>query len=89
MEQCSGPFSVEIVPGKHCDFSTYLAQRARNKSGACAEVKFPDYGKVLWSSGSRNGSTKAGKLGHSSTYLTQRERELSLALAQRCIFLNM
>jgi hypothetical protein len=29
MEQSCGPLSVEIVPGKHCDFSTYLAKTAR------------------------------------------------------------
>jgi hypothetical protein len=28
MEQCSGPLTVEFVPGKHCDFCTYLAKRA-------------------------------------------------------------
>jgi hypothetical protein len=44
MEQCYGPMAVEIFPEKHCDFSTYLAKRARAQSGACAEVKFPDYG---------------------------------------------
>jgi hypothetical protein len=43
MEQISGTLAVEIVPGKHCDFSTYLAKRARAQSGACAEVQFPDY----------------------------------------------
>jgi hypothetical protein len=48
-----------MVPGKHSDFSTYLAKRARAQSGACAEVKFPDYGTVLWYSGSRNGSKEA------------------------------
>jgi hypothetical protein len=40
--------AVEIFPRKHCDFSTYLAKRARAQSGACAEVQFPDYGKELW-----------------------------------------
>jgi hypothetical protein len=43
MEQISGPLAVEIIPGKHCDISTYLAKRARTQSGACAEVKFSDY----------------------------------------------
>jgi hypothetical protein len=51
MEQCCGPLSVEIIQGKHCDFSTYLTKRARAQSGACAELKFPDYGTVLWSPG--------------------------------------
>jgi hypothetical protein len=59
MEQSSCPQAVEIIPGKHCDFSTYLAKRAIANSGACAEVKFPDYGTVLWSLGSRNISRKA------------------------------
>jgi hypothetical protein len=43
MEHRSGPLTVEIVPGKHCDFSTYLAKRARAQSGAFEEVQFPDY----------------------------------------------
>jgi hypothetical protein len=54
MDQSSGPLSVEIVPGKHCHFSTYLAKRARAMSGAWAEVQFPDYGTVLWTPGCRN-----------------------------------
>jgi hypothetical protein len=28
MGQCCGPLAIKIFPGKHCDFSTYLAQRA-------------------------------------------------------------
>jgi hypothetical protein len=59
MEQTCGPLAVEIVPEKHCDFSTYLAKRARAQSGACAEVQFPDYGTVLWYTGSRNVSREA------------------------------
>jgi hypothetical protein len=59
MEQCSGPLAVEIIPGKHCDFISYLAKRARAQSGACAELQFPDNGTEMWSPGSRNGSRKA------------------------------
>jgi hypothetical protein len=44
MEQCFGPLAVENIPGKHSDFSTYLAKRARAQSGACAEVLCPYYG---------------------------------------------
>jgi hypothetical protein len=66
MEQCCGPLSVAIFPGKHCDFSTYLAKRARAQSGACAEVHFPDNGTELWSPGSRNVSKKHWDF---STYL--------------------
>jgi hypothetical protein len=54
MEQSCSPLAVEIVPGKHCDFSTYLEKRATAPSGACAEVQFPDYGTELWSPGTRN-----------------------------------
>jgi hypothetical protein len=54
MEQSCGPVSVEIFKGKHSNFSTYLAKRPRTQSFACAEVKFSDYGTVLWSPGSRN-----------------------------------
>jgi hypothetical protein len=59
MEQSCGPLAVEIFPGKHFDFSTYLAKRARAQSGECAEVKFPDYLTMLWSPNSRNNSRKA------------------------------
>jgi hypothetical protein len=63
--------AVEMVPGKHCDFSTYLAKRERAQSVACAEVQFPDYGTVLWSPGSSICSRKAGKHCDFSTYLTK------------------
>jgi hypothetical protein len=42
MEQCCGSLAVEIYPGKHCDFSTSLAKKARAQSGEVAEVQFPD-----------------------------------------------
>jgi hypothetical protein len=45
--------AVEIIPGKNCDFSSYIAKRAGAQTGACAEKNFPDYGTVLWSPGSR------------------------------------
>jgi hypothetical protein len=51
MEHSFGPLAVDIISGKHCDFRTYLAKRARAQSGASAELKFPDYGTVLWSPG--------------------------------------
>jgi hypothetical protein len=54
MEQSCGPLAVKIVPEEHCDFSTYLAKRAKVQSVACAEVEISDYGTVLWSPGSRN-----------------------------------
>jgi hypothetical protein len=74
MEQSCGLLSVEMVLGKHCDFSTYLAKRAIAHSGACAEEQFPDYGTVLWYPGCRNGSRKPGKHCDFSTYLTKRAR---------------
>jgi hypothetical protein len=43
IKQTCGPLAVEMVPGQHCDFSNYLAKRARAQSGAIAEVQFPDY----------------------------------------------
>jgi hypothetical protein len=43
MEQSCGPLAVEIVPGKQCDLSTYLAKEARAQCGAYAEMHFPDY----------------------------------------------
>jgi hypothetical protein len=58
--------SVEIIPGKHCDFSTYLAKRAGVQSGACAELQVPDYGTELWTYDSRNGSRKTLRFQHLS-----------------------
>jgi hypothetical protein len=58
-EQRCGPLAIEMVPGKHSDFSPYIAKRARDQSGACAEMQFPDYGTELWSPGYRSGSKKA------------------------------
>jgi hypothetical protein len=72
MEQSCDPLAVEMIPGRHCDLSNYLAKRARTMFGACAEVKFPDYGTVLWSHVSRNFSKKAGKRYDLSTYFTKR-----------------
>jgi hypothetical protein len=66
MEQCSGPLAEGMIPGKHCDFSTYFAKGVRAHSGACAEVQFIDYGTVLCSSGSRIGSKKALRFQHLS-----------------------
>jgi hypothetical protein len=77
---------VEIFPGKHCDFSTYVAMRTRAQSGACAEMQFPDNGTELWSLGSRNFSRKALRFQQLSL---PRERDLSLEHAQRCTFLIM
>jgi hypothetical protein len=34
MEQCSVPLALEMIPGKHCDFSTYFAKRTRAQSAA-------------------------------------------------------
>jgi hypothetical protein len=64
MEQSCCPLAVEIVQGKHYDFSTYLAKRAIAQSGEFEEVKFPDYGTVLWTPGSRNISRKAPRFQH-------------------------
>jgi hypothetical protein len=83
MEQCCGPLAVEIILGKHCDFSTYLTKRARVKSGACAEVQFPDYRILLLSPGTRNCSRKTGKHCDFSTYLTK-ESESSVWRMRRC-----
>jgi hypothetical protein len=82
MEQCSSYQAVEIDLGKHCNFSTYLAQRAITQSGACAEVQFPDYGTVLWSPASKNCSRKAGKHCDFSTYFTKGARDQFGACAE-------
>jgi hypothetical protein len=81
MEQRCGPLSVELFPAKHCDFSTYLAKRGRAQSGECAEVQFPDYGRVLWAPVSGNNSRKAGNHCDFSTYLGKRTRAQSGACA--------
>jgi hypothetical protein len=82
MEQCCGPVAVETFPGKHRDFSTYLAKRARAQSGSCAEVQFPDYGTVLWAHGSRNDSRKETAI---STSILPRELELSLSMRRGAV----
>jgi hypothetical protein len=79
MEQRYGPLAVEMDTVKHCDFSTYLAKRARAQSGACAEVHFPDYVTVLWSAGSRYFSRKHCDF---STYIEKRARDPSGACAE-------
>jgi hypothetical protein len=66
MEQCCLPLAVEVVSRKHCDFSTYLVQRARAQSGASAEVKFPYYGTELFSSCRRIDSRIALRFQHLS-----------------------
>jgi hypothetical protein len=66
MKQCCGSLAVEMIPGKHGDFFTYLAKRASAQSGAFAEVQFPDYGTEFWSPGCRNGSRKALQFQHLS-----------------------
>jgi hypothetical protein len=82
MEQSSIPLAAEKFPGKHCDFSNTLAKRARAKSGAFAEVQFPDYGTELLSPGSRNYSRKAGKHSDFNTYFTKRTRAQFVACAE-------
>jgi hypothetical protein len=81
--QFCGPLTFEIFPKKHCDFSTYLAKRASAQSGAWAEVQFPDYGTSC-------GPLSVENFQESTAIrapLLPRERELSLAHAQRCSFL--
>jgi hypothetical protein len=85
MEHSCGPLAVEIVPGKHCNFSTYLAKRARAQTGAFAEVQLSEYGTVLWYRGSRNVSRKALRF----QQISCQERELSLAHVKSCSFLIM
>jgi hypothetical protein len=85
MEQCCGPEALENIPIKHGDFNTYLAKRARAQSGACAEVRFPDYGTVLWS---LSGEMVPGITTISAPILP-RKREINLAHSQRCSFLIM
>jgi hypothetical protein len=83
MEQRCGPLAVEIVQGKHCDFGTYLAKRARAQSGTCAELQFPDYGTELWSPAVENFQESTAI----SAPILPKERELSLAHAQRWSYL--
>jgi hypothetical protein len=85
MEKSCGPLIVKMIPGKHCDFSTYLAKRARDQSGVCAEVQFPDYGTVLCPLAVEMVPLNIAI----SALILPRERELCLAHAQRCSFLIM
>jgi hypothetical protein len=82
MEQSSGTLAVEIVPEEHSNFRTYLAKRVRAQSGACAELQFPDYGTVLWSPGSSNGSKKAIRFQH----LSCQDSESLFCLMRRVAF---
>jgi hypothetical protein len=78
--------AVEMVPGNHCDFRTYLSKRARVQSGAWAEVHFPDYGTVLWSLAVEMVPGKQESSAISAPILP-RQREISLEHAQMCSFL--
>jgi hypothetical protein len=74
-----------MVPGKHCDFSTYLAKKVRAQSGACARCSFliieQRYGSL---------SVEIFRLNTEiSAPILPRERELSLAHSQMCSFLIM
>jgi hypothetical protein len=71
--------TVEMVPGNHRDFSTYLAKKARAQSGACAKVHFPDYGTVMWSLAAE---IVPGKHCDFSTYLAKGARAQSGACAE-------
>jgi hypothetical protein len=79
MEQSCDPISVEMIPGKHCDFCTYHAKRPRAQSFECTEVQFPDYGTVLWAYGSRNDSRKHCDF---SNFLAKRAQAQSGACAE-------
>jgi hypothetical protein len=73
------PWQEKLLPGKHCDFSTYLATRARTQSGSCGEVQYPDYGTELWSLAVE---MVPGKHCEFSTYLEKRARAQSGACAE-------
>jgi hypothetical protein len=79
------PLAVEIFPGEHCDFSTYVAKRARAQTVACADLQIPDYGTVLWSPGSRNCSRKAENTAISAPIIP-REPKLSLVQSAKLQF---
>jgi hypothetical protein len=74
-----------MIPGKHCDFSSYLAKRPRAQSFACAEVQFPDYGTLLWALGSRNDSRKELRF----QLLSCQESESSVGASAEVHFLIM
>jgi hypothetical protein len=78
-KQCTVPLAVEIVPGKHWNFSTYLAKGATAQSGACAEDQFRDYGTELWHLAVE---MFPGQHCDFSTYLTKRARAQSCACAE-------
>jgi hypothetical protein len=74
MEQCFGVLEVEMIAGKHWDFSNFLAKGARAQSGAFADVQFPDYGTELWPLAVENGSKAAMRFQH----LSRQESESSV-----------
>jgi hypothetical protein len=70
---------------KALQFQNLSKKRVGAQSCACAEVQFPEYGTVLWSPSREMvpGNTAI------SAPILPREREISLAHAQRCRFLIM
>jgi hypothetical protein len=79
MEQCSGPLAVEIIKGKHCDFSTYLAKRARAQS---EHAQRPSYLTMEQCCGPLAVGIVQGKHCDFSTYLAKRVRAQSGACAE-------
>jgi hypothetical protein len=88
MEQCCVPLAVEMIPGKHCEFSAYLTKRARSHSGARAELQFLIMEHCC---GPHTVEIFPGKQENTEILapILPKGRELSLEHAQKCIFLIM
>jgi hypothetical protein len=88
MENCCGHLAVEIISGKHCDFSTYLAKRARAQSGVCAKrCIFPIMEQSCGPLAVENFFPGKQECTAISATILPRERELSHEKAHRCSFL--
>jgi hypothetical protein len=79
MEQSCGPLTVEIVTGKHCDFSTYLA---RERELSLEHVQRCSYLIIEQSCGPLAVDIVLGKHFDFSTYLAKRARAQTGACAE-------
>jgi hypothetical protein len=83
MEQRYGPLAVELIQGRHCDYSTYLAKRAKAQLAHAQRCSLLIIEQCCGLLGVEMvpGNTAI------STHILPRDRELSLAHAQMCSFL--
>jgi hypothetical protein len=79
MEQCCGPLTVQIIPGKYCDYSIYLAKSAGAQSEHAQKCNFLIMEQRC---GPMSVEMIPGKHCDFSTYLAKRARAQSGACAE-------